>query len=503
MLKKIISSTISQILAKVITAIITIFFLSLITNYFTLELFWIYNKVFNYIFIFAFLVDLWLYAISVKEIWENKEKTQYIFSNILSLRLFSAIFVIFLSVTVASFLPWYNENIVLFAIFIASIFTFFSLINSSLLALMQAHMKMEFSLLSVVMNKIFVLLASFFVIKYLFPIDYHELKSNDIIETQLKTTFLVIIAIVTLWMFINMLLNYFYARTITKIKLGFDLVYIKKIFLKSLPYAIALFLSVVYTKIDIVLISLMEKGLIADRSIALYSLPLKIMDVFMIIASFFMNSLLPWLSENYKNKEISKIKNIVQNAFKVMFSFWIIIIFFGLILKDNIVKIIANSQYLEQTNLNMFTSSDAFWIIFFMILFFYLGIIFSYLLIATNNQKKLLKISIILTIVNIVWNIVLIPYYSFVWAWIATVLTQIVFLFLVYIESRKIIKFDIPYMFIIYVFLLWFLSYLALNFLIVSFSINIYFDVLYACFIFILYIFSIYILEKVKYLHNS
>ena len=68
MLKKIASNTLAQVFSKVITAIITIFLLWLITNYLSIELFGTYNKIFNYIFIFAFLVDLGLYAMTIKEI---------------------------------------------------------------------------------------------------------------------------------------------------------------------------------------------------------------------------------------------------------------------------------------------------------------------------------------------------------------------------------------------------------------------------------------------------
>jgi O-antigen/teichoic acid export membrane protein len=487
MLKKIVSSTISQVFSKVITAIITIFLLSLITNYLSVELFGVYNKIFNYIFIFAFLVDLWLYAITIKEISANKNKSEYIFWNILTLRLFSGIFVIFFSILIAYFLPWYNDSLVLLGVFIASIFTFFSLINSNLLALMQAHMKMEFSVVSVVFNKLFVLLSTFLLIKYFFP--FESLTSFNI-------PFLFIILSVSIWMFINMILNYLYSKTIIKIWLKFDYKYIKEIFFKSLPYWIALFLSVVYTKIDIVLISLIEKGLIADRSIALYSLPLKIMDVFMIIASFFMNSLLPSLSQNYKNNKLDKIEMIINNAFKVMWSAWIIIISLWLILKNNIVELIANSNYLQRTDLNIFTSADAFSVIFFMILFFYIWIIFSYLLIATDNQKKLLKISIILTIINIIWNILLIPHYSFIWAWLVTVLTQVVFLVLVYTQAKKIINFKIPYIFMLYVLFLWLIIYLILSFLVNNYYFNIYTNILYSWIWFFLYSFIIFYVEK-------
>lgn len=487
MIKQIVSSTISQIFSKVITVIITIFLLSLITNYLSVDLFGVYNKIFNYIFIFAFLVDLWLYAITVKEIWANKDKSEYIFWNILTLRFFSAIFVIFFSLIIAYFLPWYNDSLVLLGIFIASIFTFFSLINSSLLALMQAHMKMEFSIFSVVCNKLFVLFSTFLLIKYFFPLE--TLNSFSI-------PFLLIILTVSIWMFINMILNYLYSKTIIKIWLKFDYKYIKEIFFKSLPYWIALFLSVVYTKIDIVLISLIEKGIIADRSIALYSLPLKIMDVFMIIASFFMNSLLPKLSENFKNNKLYNIEIIIKNAFKIMWSAWIIIISIGLILKNNIIELIANSNYLEVTDLNKFTSADAFNVIFFMILFFYIWIIFSYLLIATNNQKKLLKISIILTIINIIWNIILIPYYSFIWAWLVTVITQIIFLILVYNQAKKLINFNYPYIFMLYVLILWLLVYFILSFLINNYYFNIYTNIVYSWILFFVYSFIIFYIEK-------
>lgn len=502
MLKKIASNTLAQVLSKVITATITIVLLWIITNYLTVELFWIYNKIFNYIFIFAFLVDLWLYAITVKEISQNKEKSEYIFWNILSLRLISATLVIFFSITIALFLPWYNDNITLYWIAIASIFTFFSLINSNLLALMQAYMKMEFSIVSVVLNKLFVLFFTFYTVKSLYPINNIISKWENNIEEFYYIPFLLIILAVTIWMFINMILNYIYARNIIKIKPIFDYEFIKEIFFKSLPYWIALFLSVVYTKIDIVLLSLMEKWFIADRSIALYSLPLKIMDVFMIIWSFFMNSLLPSISESYKNKNTEKLKKIIINALKVMLSMWTIIISLWIVFKDHIVKIIANENYLKITEYNNYTSSEAFSITLFMILFFYLWIVFSYLLIWADKQKKLLKISIILTIANIIWNIILIPYLSFVWAWIITVLTQIIFLALVYKEWSKIVEIKIPYKFIINILLTWIIIFFILNFIIKNYSVWLYYDLIYAIVIFIVYSIIIWKIERKKILKN-
>jgi O-antigen/teichoic acid export membrane protein len=129
MLKKILKNTFSQIISKVWTAIISIILLSVLTNYLSIELFWLYSKVYNYLWIFAFLADLGLYTIAVREISKNSEDSSKIIWNIMTLRLILWILILFLSLWIAYFLPWYNSNLALISIFIVWIFTIFSLLN--------------------------------------------------------------------------------------------------------------------------------------------------------------------------------------------------------------------------------------------------------------------------------------------------------------------------------------------------------------------------------------
>ena len=58
MLKKIALNTLSQILSKGITSIISLFLISVLTKYLPIEMYGQYNKVYNYLAIFAFLADL-------------------------------------------------------------------------------------------------------------------------------------------------------------------------------------------------------------------------------------------------------------------------------------------------------------------------------------------------------------------------------------------------------------------------------------------------------------
>jgi len=50
----------------------------------------------------------------------------------------------------------------------------------------------------------------------------------------------------------------------------------------SIPYGLAMFLNVIYFKIDVIILSIMEPRNMADISIALYSVPMKIVEVGML-----------------------------------------------------------------------------------------------------------------------------------------------------------------------------------------------------------------------------
>jgi O-antigen/teichoic acid export membrane protein len=78
---------------------------------------------------------------------------------------------------------------------------------------------------------------------------------------------------------------------------------------------------VVYFKVDVVLLSLFEPKEISNTSIALYSLPMKIVEVLMVLGTFYLNSILPILSEYFKEKKLQETKKILTNSFRFLFSF--------------------------------------------------------------------------------------------------------------------------------------------------------------------------------------
>jgi hypothetical protein len=64
------------------------------------------------------------------------------------------------------------------------------------------------------------------------------------------------------------------------------------------------------------------------------------------------------------------------------------------------IRIIANNDYINTTH--MFNSSDAFLVVFAVVVFNFLSLVFIYSLVASENQSRLLKINIVVTIFNII-----------------------------------------------------------------------------------------------------
>lgn len=413
MYQKIISNTLAQIISKILTALISIVLIGILTKYLPIELYGSYNKIYSYLGIFAFLADLGLYTIAIREISEGKTDPKKVIWNILSLRTVLWVGIIVIAVLLAMILPWYGDTLTLIAIAIVGIFTLISLINSSLLALMQSQMKMEFSLFSVIFGKIITLwlIAFWLMIWFHFP-------------EQASVAFIFVFIAGLIWVLSNTILNYVYTRTLFPITYQWDKEYIVYLLKISLPYGIALFLSVVYFKVDIILISILESPQQSDISIALYGLPMKIIEVLMVLWGFYLNSILPTLTQKFETKTYKDIVKLFWVSLKILASFGILVCLLGNLFAVETIRTISTPEYIHPTG-SPYNSVEAFRIGLWVLLFHFLALANTYILIASKKQSILLKVHLVVAIVNIIGNIILIPKYSFIGAAIVTLLSQI------------------------------------------------------------------------------
>ncbi len=430
MFKKIASNTLSQIAGKWCTALISLFMIGALTKYFPPEWYWEYNKIYNYLWIFAFLADLWLYTLTIREISKNQHKAAFIIGNVMSLRLILWILVCILALWVAFLLPWYSTPATLMGIGIVGIFTVFNLLNSSVMSLMQAFMKIEFSMISTVLTRLIHVFFIVLLLFFLFP-------SISIVSYEIP--FLWILVSGTFAAGLNFLLNWWYASRIVKVGFLWDWKYMKKMAIESLPYGMALFLSVVYFKVDVILLSVLEPTQIANYSIAMYSLPMKIVEVIMVLWVFYMNSLLPLLSEYFHDDLKEPAKKLIEKSFLILGAWGIFFFVMGSIFQDHILLLLATSEYIS--NAEWYASGDIFWIVLGVVVFYFLSSLYQYILIAAKKDTLLLRVNIVIMLLNIIGNFIFIPLYSFVGAWYVTLATQFLLFIILLILSRKIVGF--------------------------------------------------------------
>lgn len=165
---------------------------------------------------------------------------------------------------------------------------------------LQAILKTEFSFIANTAGKIFTFLLVFLTAYVFFP------------KTSVSTDFgLIMVLLAGLAGNILMTtLTIWHAKKFQKIRFYWNADYILGILKMSIPYGIALFLGVIFFKIDTLLLSLMEDKNIADAVVGIYSVPMKIVEVGMMYGTIFLNSFLPVLTASISQNRIEDTKKL-------------------------------------------------------------------------------------------------------------------------------------------------------------------------------------------------
>ena len=429
--KKIYTNTLAQIGGKILTALISIAMIKILTTYLDIAGYGLYSKIYNYLSIFSVIADLGLYTITVRELSiheENKAMVRKISANILTLRTVSWVIIMILSLLLGIFLTGYDTPEALIGIGIAGLFTLAGLVNSSLMSYLQATLRTEFSIIANTSGKLLtfgmiLMFTSFFVNAE------HTEKFTLVMLAGLAGN--ILMTALTWW----------YANRYESVHFAWDSTYIRHIISISLPYGLALFLNVIFFKVDTILLSLMSPSSIADSIVALYALPMKIVEVGMMYGIIFLNSLLPVLTQAIEKNDAQRIYHLTAHAWKILLFFGVGIATFSFILAPDIIRIISSEQYLD-TIILWGTSVEAMQIVVWIFLFYFLSSLFTFTLIARWEQKKMLMINLVIAILNIVGNIIVIPYYSFIGSSWVTLLSQIGLLVFTVIVARQNIRFQ-------------------------------------------------------------
>ena len=358
---------------------------------------------------------------------ETPEKIAKIIGNVLTLRTILVLSMMLLAVIGAFTISTYNYSgsMIPYGVLIASISTVFAIINGTLTSVLQANYQMRKATIATILGRIIIVAVMLYTVFFGFP-------------ENIDSGFYWLVAAGTIGNFFTLIYTQRQVKKITEIQYRFDLPFWKKILKESLPYGIALILNTIYFRVD----SLLIQGIRGDVELGLYAPAMKTLEQLAIIPLYFMNTVLPILTKAIKEKK-HQYKAIIRHSFDFLAAISVPMVIGGFILAYPIVFAISSPEYLSRISEGFYGTDFALKILIFAVFFQFINVLFAFILIAKNQQYKLLYINAFGVIFNVVSNFILIPKYGFLAAACTSVASEFIILVLTYVTAKRSIQFKL------------------------------------------------------------
>jgi O-antigen/teichoic acid export membrane protein len=412
-----------------------------------------YSFVIAFVVLFSVFLDLGYETLLIRDVAKDKLKASNYLNNIISFRVVIS-FVLFITIFLLINILNYPENIKIL-IYLFGISQIIVSLSNIFRVMFRAFERMDYE----AGVNIFTNIIRCSVGLLLLSLGY------GIMEIALVFLFTA---------FIDFLISFLICEKIfVRIKPQFDLSFFKKTLKSALPLGSIAIFSLIYVRIDTVMLEFMK----GDAVVGWYNASYNLILGFSPIPLLFLNALLPFMA-NTSEKSIESLKEVYKKAFKFLFVFGLPITIGILLLADKFIILFYGQDFLN--------SIVALKILSFDILLKFLYFCVFFVLIAVDKQNKMAVIAGCGVLINIVLNLFLIPEYSLVGASIATIITE-TFILVMYLYYASVNNLKIPLSKIFFkpviacgVMAIFIYYFNDLNlFLVIFFSVLIYFFILF------------------------
>lgn len=389
--------------SRVIGLAISLITIGLLTRYLGQAGFGQYATILAFLYFFTVMADLGLYSICLREISRPEADEKKIASNAFSLRLSAGFFIFALAPLAAYFFPYTNQ--VKVGVLIGAVGFWLMSNQQVLMGVFQKYLRMDKVALAEFLSRLSQLaLVALFI--------------------WLKLGFLFIVGAMAGAALINFLLTFYFSRAHISISLQFDFSFWRSLLKESLPLALAIIFTMIYFKMDTLMLSLMKSA----AEVGIYSLAYKFLESLLFFPAMFVGLVMPLMSK-YAISDRNKFRETNQKSLTVILIFVIPLIVGTLFLSKKIVLLIAGPDFILSAGvLNILIIAAA---------IIFSGVLFSNMIISLKKQKKLAYIYGLGALLNLTANFILIPKYSYYGAALTTLLTElIVTLLMVFVLYR-------------------------------------------------------------------
>lgn len=381
-----------QIIGKVIATGLGLFAIGIMARYLGQNGFGEYTVIITFVSFLAILADLGLTLVTVQMISQPNVDEEKIMSNLLGLRLVSAVLFLGIAPLIIFIFPY--TQIVKLGTLIVSISFFFVALNQVLIGLFQKKLSMDKVSIAEVVNRIVLLVGVILVAHY-------NLGLLNILKIMVASTL------------VNFLMLYYYARQFVLIKLKFDFKVWWKIMHKSWPLAITVGFNLIYLKTDTIILSLIK----TPGDVGLYGAAYKIIEVLVTLPFIFAGIALPTLTFYWAKKNYEKFNNALQKSFDAMVILCLPMMIGIQFIAKPIMQLVGGKEFIE--------SGPILQILIIACGVIFLQIMSAHAIIAINKQKQIIWAYVFTAITAFIGYLIFIPKYSYFGAAWVTVYSEI------------------------------------------------------------------------------
>ncbi|MBL7047981.1 MAG: flippase [Nitrospira sp.] len=390
--RKIFSNTSFQLLGHLFHLLLNVITMALVARYLGVEGYGRYAYIFVLISMFIILTDLGLNDIVVRDLSKDRSRLSRMIVDLIWLKLILGFVVAVISIVSVKLLGVPDEVMILFVWASASLVLMSLSSIGSIVFRVQLKMG-RFVIATLARDSL--LLVSVYLVTIL------QFGIRELIWANL------------LAQGVNVIVTFILMReSMTSSQEPFDRRAWAATIRSAVPLGLAYMIVTLYASIDTILLDKM----VGEEAVGYYNAAYKFVFQAIFIPIAFVNSVFPFMAEYWESNR-EKLKVMFQKTYDLMV---IIAIPMGAsvtVLAPKLILLIYGREYSP--------SVLALQVLIWGVVVMFQSIVFGYTMVVLNEQKKSLFINIGGLLTNVILNLLLIPYFTFIGAAVATVITEL------------------------------------------------------------------------------
>lgn len=342
--------------------------------------------------IFCVFADLGLTTYTAREVSKNKSLLSDYLSNIAVLKIPLVVFACLFIISLVSIYGYAEKtSIVIYFITLSFVVSsFIGLFN----AIFQAFEDMEYISIGNIINSILMLLGALYIIRF-----------------NLGITSFAILYLLSNFVVLAYSLVIYIKKYYTKFNFNFSREFCKNCIKEAWPMGAMALCIIIYFRISTVILSFVK----GDSAVGLFSAAYTLSELSTMIPTILISSIFPIISIYYVSSK-SSFLYMFQRSVKYLFYMALPMAFIITIWADPIINLVYGNSFSG--------SVIALQILIWSAAIMYVTMVLGTIFVTANLQMINMKLTIIAALINIILNLIFIPYFGYVGAAFVTIVTE-------------------------------------------------------------------------------